>query len=179
GCCWEREFHGARAAKPDAGAAAQEIGRAEEFLGHSDSILHNLPRRKRVPSEDVTSLFESKKFVLFGFGGEQRVQAEQGKRRRLGVWPWEDIGAERCDPMSRLDDGSAQSIARHVADVRIAVDLHPSPTLAFGKNRDRLALESLGVEDRVGARLAPQHQRRRHYLARLALNITLGRDQTL
>ena len=79
--------------------------------------------------------------------------------------------------MGRLDDGSAQTLARHVADIEVAVDLHPSPTLALGKDSDGLAFEGLGFQVGVGARFTPQRKRRRHNLAWLARHVALGLDQ--
>src|SRR6185437_7052648 len=174
---FEGELHEARAVEPDAGAAAPKIRRAQKFLCHGDGISYSLARWQRVAREDIASILQREEFTLVGFGGDKRIQAEQGKRRRLGVWLRKYIGAERGDPMSRLDDGGAQTLAGHIADIEIAIDLHPSPALALGKSGDGLTLESLGLEERVGARIASQGKRRRHNLARLALHVALGLDQ--
>ena len=60
------------------------------------------------------------------------VQAQQRQRRRLDVGRRIDIGAERA--RSRCvgrDDRGGKSLARHVADITVAHELHPGPALAL------------------------------------------------
>ena len=57
--------------------------------------------------------------------------------------------AQRGDPMGRLDR-RAERRERQIADIKVALELRPGPSVVFIVDSDALAKERLGLERRVG-----------------------------
>ncbi len=134
-------------------------------------------RRRRMAGEHIAAAGKGEELALGPCDGDARVQAEQRERRGLAVRLRVDVSAQHRDAMRRRRRHRGQSLARHVADIAVAGELHPGPALALVVEGHGLAEQSLGVERGVETRLAAQRQGRRADLARLTLGIASGLDQ--
>src|SRR5688572_27640164 len=107
----DRELYQPRAVQTDAGAATPQIRRAEKGFGDGDEVGMRLPNRYRVAGEHISAAGKGDELAFRLGGSDQRVEAEQGKRRRLAVGLRVDIAAQRSDPMGRRRDAGGEALS--------------------------------------------------------------------
>src|SRR5689334_8905708 len=69
-------------------------------------------------------------------------------------------GAERLDPMRRVERAASERVRRHVTDITISRQLHPSPATVLVEDRELITEKRLGLEAsrRIGC-FAQRHGR--------------------
>ncbi len=147
----ERGLRQAGAVDPLAGAPAPQIGRLEKTLGDGDEIgLARVDRREMLGVEEEAVAGDGE-IAVEARDVDERAERQREARRPLDRRPGIGVGAQRGDPVGRRARRPERG-RRQIADVAVARELDPAPVAALLVDDDRLAVERLGVERRLGSR---------------------------
>ena len=109
--------------------------------------------------------------IVYPGNMERSAERQRFDERQFDRGPGKNQCAQRRDFMGRRGARRRQRRARQPADMIVVGKLAPGPTFVIGViDRDALTLECLGIEPRVGPRLAAKRRLRCNHLHRPAFD---------
>ncbi len=116
-----------------------------------------------VANGNEAAVVEFGEFFVAAAHGDDGVQGQMLERRRLDVGDGIEKRAQRLDAMIGDQHLARQRVGGHIADVLVALQLHPRPPVGFVEDGGRLAVEGFRLEAAAELRrLAQRHRSAQH-----------------
>ena len=173
----ERGLDEARAVDPLRRPAAPEIRRLEKALGDRDVIRFAPAGLREMARPEIEPVRRDREIAFPAHDRQPRAERERHARRQLDAGAGIGVRAQRGDPMGRLGRRPERR-ARQIADIMVAIELHPGPALALVVDRHALAVERFGLQRRVRVGVTPERRACRDNPLRLPVRVSRRVDET-